>query len=71
MMEKGAVQEIFQKVPKNDPVTMCTPPVAQTKARFAQTHREELHGTTYDQTQPRSPSSKQIHGANPNNPDLY
>ena len=39
-MENGAVEEIFQKVPENDPVTMCTPLVVQTKAKICtDTHR--------------------------------
>ena len=70
-MEKGVVQERFQKVHENDPVTMCSPLVVQTKAKIFTDTQRRMHGTTYDQTQPRSPSSKQIHGANPNNPDLY
>ena len=69
--QQGAAEEIFQKVPKNNPVTMCTPLVVQHKAKSAQTPIKELHGTTYDQTQRRPPSSKQIHGTNSNNIDPY
>ena len=41
-IEQGLKEDIFEKVPENEPITWCSPLVVQPKPRFAQTPPQEL-----------------------------
>ena len=60
-LDQGINEDIFEKVPDDEPITWCSPVVVQPKPKFAGSAVRQI-GTTHDQSECSFASPKQAHG---------